>query len=152
MNFSLLKVLPLIYNLRHFLAFTTFFTLAFLYRAALLPPNLFTIWLFLSKLWYSLLHLVKHKGYFNKYAKKFSVFVGTAIKSTEANSWDETQSEYTHFNHCFSCTIYLAKLRIKMHALRSCFISAVCFSVFLLQSLLALKIPNFFLFLFMYFL
>jgi len=37
-----------------------------------------------------------------------------------------------------------AKVRIKMHALSSCFISAACFNAFYLQSLLILKISNFF--------
>jgi len=68
----------------------------------------------------------KHYVYTSvKKSFKFSVLVGTAIKSTETSSWDETRTE---------------------HALSSCFISAAC----LLQSLLILKILNL-LHLFVYF-
>jgi len=62
------------------------------------------------------------------------VLVGTAIKSIEC----------MHFNPYFSCTVYPAKVGIKIHALSLCFVSAACFSAFLLQSLLILKISNFY--------
>ena len=56
------------------------------------------------------------------------ILVGTAIKSTETSSWDETWIDYMHFNPFFSWVYSTAKL--KMHALSSCFFSATCFSAF----------------------
>jgi len=50
---------------------------------------------------------------------KFSVLLGTATKSTETRSSDETQTDYMHF-----------EVGIKMHALSLCFISAAFFSAF----------------------
>jgi len=69
--------------------------------------------------------------YIGKYLK-FSVLIGTAIRSTATSSWDEIRTECMHFN---PCTAYLAKVGIKMHGLSFCFISAACFQCFLLQFL-----------------
>ena len=38
-----------------------------------------------------------------------------------------------HFNRYISCTVYPAKVGIKIHALSSCFISAAFYQCFLLQ-------------------
>ena len=59
-----------------------------------------------------------------------SVLVGTAIKknNTETSSWDETRSEFMHFNPYFSWVYSTAQVGIKIHGLRLCFISAACFS------------------------
>ena len=54
---------------------------------------------------------------------EFSVLVMTTIKSTETSNWDETQTE---------CMYFIAKVRIKMHAFSSCFISELLVSVLLL--------------------
>ena len=67
---------------------------------------------------------------------KFSVLVGTAIKSTETSSWDETRTECMHFNPCFSCTIYPAKVGIKMR------VKSVCVSSQLLVSVLFIAVPT----------
>ena len=83
---------------------------------------------------------------------KFSVQVGTAIKSSVTSSLHEPRTKCMHFNPYFKCTVYPAKLEIKMHALSSCFALPACFRCFLLQSLLILKDSNLFLELFVYFL
>jgi len=90
--------------------------------------------------------------YDNKCKKnlKISVLVGTAIKSTETSSRDETRTEYMHFNPFFSQLYSTAKVVIKMHALSLCFISAACFSAFIAVPTNT-EIFKFFLPLFVYF-
>ena len=60
----------------------------------------------------------------------FSASGHYTVKSVETSSWNQTQTECMHFNHSFSCTVYLAKVGVKMHSLSLCFIPATCFSAF----------------------
>ena len=79
----------------------------------------------------------------NKCKKKFETFSISrdCNKCTETSSRDETRTEYMHFNHYFSCTIYPDKVGIIecMHTV--CVSSQLLFQSFL-QSLLA-KIEKF---------
>ena len=76
---------------------------------------------------------------------KFSVLVGTAIKSTETSSWDETKTKCLHFNP-YTLAGYRYSTAIKSRDYNAgtqfVFDLSCLFQCFLLQSLLIMKISN----------
>ena len=80
--------------------------------------------------WYSVKYEYNrnNRTHGRKKPKNFIEIV-SSNKITETSSSDETQTKCMHCIPSFSCTVYPAKVGIKMHALSSYFISAVLFGV-----------------------
>ena len=68
-------------------------------------------------------YILAHMPYFRRPGH---VLVGAAIKSTEASSWDEAQTECMHFNPYFSRKVGIKKLHsvcVYLSCLFQCFIT-----------------------------